>query len=306
MTKRSARVRKPHLSEQPADLRAEREAFVRTFLQKGIELTEGLLRENESLQQLVRKLDTENARLQSLLEDKRAVRDLLGAMKELEGQRATLTARADELEQAYKQQKLQHETMQQELNDLASLYVASFQLGGTLSVRRVVRHVSELLEQLIGAQSFVLYVLDADRRTAKPVAHRGVAAQRRKVVSATEGAIGDACLTGVPRIIDPLPETRTTEPIAAVPLLLDGVVVAVIAVYSLLPHKRGWALVDRELFKLLSAQAASAMIGANLFATQREPLRALRDIAAHLDAAPSSTAAAVAPTKKSGKKARAS
>jgi GAF domain len=297
MSKRSGRVRTLSPSEQPADLRAEREAFVRTFLKKGIELTENLLRENESLQQLVRKLDDENARLKSLVESKRAVAELLGAMEALRAERAALTARSDELEMAYRQQKQQHETLQQELNDLASLYVASFQLGGSLSARRVLRHVCELLEQLIGAQAFVVYVVEAGGKSARPVASRGVEPRRLKSVATLEGPIGDVCLTGVPRVLDSV-SPKAGEPIAVIPLLVDGQVVGVIAVQALLPHKRDWALVDHELFKLLCAQAGSALVGAALYAQRPEPLRALDALAERVEASPKISATSARVTKK--------
>ena len=232
----SRRVRKPGTSEQP-DLRAERETFVRSFLNKGLELSEELLRENQGLHAQVRKLEEDNTRLL---------------------------------------------TLQQELDDLASLYVASFQLGSSRSVRHVVRHICELLEQLIGVQSFVVYTLSADGKRAQPIASGGCSGKLESC-SVLGGPLGEVCMTGVARVFDPVPAGGTDEPIAVVPLLFDSVVVAVIAVHKLLPHKQTWALVDHELFKLLSARGASALIGANLYAKAAGPRAALRGVAAQLE-----------------------
>jgi len=42
-------------------------------------------------------------------------------------------------------------------------------------------------------------------------------------------------------------------------------VVGVIVIYALLEQKKGFVAVDRELFKLLGAHAATALVGAQLF-----------------------------------------
>jgi hypothetical protein len=59
--------------------------------------------------------------------------------------------------------------------------------------------------------------------------------------------------------------------------------VGVIAIHKLLPHKRSWASVDRELFKLLSTQGAVALIAANLYAKEAGARAALHDVLFHLD-----------------------
>jgi hypothetical protein len=84
-----------------------------------------------------------------------------------------------------------------------------------------------------------------------------------------------------------------------VPLVFENEVVCVIAVHELLSHKKSWALVDHELFKLLSAQGASALIGANLYYdAEPSPRAALSGVQHHLDGKPARTARA----RRSGKK----
>jgi hypothetical protein len=279
-------TRKPsqeRISERP-DLRAERETFVRNFLHKGVELTEDLIRENRGLESQVQKYQDENMRLRAQLASNDAIRELLTTIESLQHERTGLLNRSDELEKQHEVTRERYSQVEQELNDLASLYVASFQLSATLSVRRVVRHICELLEQLVGAQSFVVYVVSADGKRAQPIGSRGKdKTQILPVLSAEEGPIGDVILTGVARTFMPDEAREPGDPIALLPLIFDSEVVGVIAVDALLPHKRSWARVDEELFKLLSAHGATALIAANLYEKQAGPRAALRDVFEHMD-----------------------
>jgi GAF domain-containing protein len=146
-----------------------------------------------------------------------------------------------------------------------------------------VRHICELLEQLVGAQSFVVYVLSAEGKRVLPIGSRGRDTTKLVSLSAEEGPIGDVCLTGVPRVFSPDDPREPTEPIALLPLVFEQEVVGVIAVDSLLPHKRNWARVDDELFKLLSAHGATALIAANLYEKSGGPRAALSDVGDHMD-----------------------
>jgi hypothetical protein len=271
-------------SDQPSDLRAERENFVRNFLHKGVELTEDLLRENVGLEQQVRQLQDDNTRLRAQLASNDAIRELLTTIEALERERKSLLNRSDELERQSAQHEQRHSEVESELNDLASLYVASFQLSGTLSASRVVRHMCELLEQLVGAQLFVIYIITKDGRLALPVGGRGQASLPGPL-PAEEGIIGDVCLTGVARIHDPAEHAKHLhEPLAVLPLVFDSEVVGVIVVHKLLPHKKAWARVDEELFKLLSAHGATALIAANLYANEGSPRGALHDVVSRMEA----------------------
>ena len=77
------------------------------------------------------------------------------------------------------------------------------------------------------------------------------------------GTIGRATRDGETWVVgkgDPagaLPAERNLT--ACIPLRVDGRVIGAIAIFRLLRHKRGLEDVDRELFALLSTQAAAAL-----------------------------------------------
>ncbi|MDH5673983.1 MAG: hypothetical protein OEZ06_17640 [Myxococcales bacterium] len=251
-------------SDAPVDLRHEREDVLRTFLRKGIELTEDLISDNAALKRRVEGLEQENATLRRQVAHDDAMRELLSKIQQLEAERLSILSRSAELEDTTRQHEGRHEQIEAELNDLASLYVASQQLSGTLKPARVVQHICEMLEQLVGARRFVLYLVETGVTHALPVAHIGFDENLPRL-ALEGGAIADACLTGVDRIHEPDEVPEGGEPLAVIPLVMGDVCVAVIAVYELLEHKTEWATVDRELFHLLRRHGAIALIGATLY-----------------------------------------
>lgn len=273
----------PRVSDRPADLAHEREKVVHNFLKRGVELTEQLIHENEQLQNELLELEAENAKLRAQVASDDAIRELLTTIEALEGERKTLLSRSRELERASQHYQGRFHEMEQEINDLASLHVASFQLGKTLAPDRVVRHLCELMEQLVGARSFVLYLVDSGTELGMPIASRGMDSDLLQPVPLDEGPVGDACLTGLIRMRE-LPTTGSLDdPLAVIPLLAEGAAIGVIVVLALLPQKARWAPVDRELFKLLEANGATAMIAANLHAASSGgPQEAVRGLAEKL------------------------
>jgi hypothetical protein len=271
---------KAAVQEAPVELRQQRQEFVRSFLHKSTELTEELIRDNQSLEMQLNELRDENEALRAQLESNDVVRELLAVIARLEQDQEELVRRSKELA-LYEQRQADTE---RELNDLASLYVASCQLSSTLSIGRLVRHMCELMEQLVGAQSFVLYLITSDGKRGIPVSAQGRLPEALTPIVLEDGPLADASLTGVARIHEPGAPRPSGEPIAVLPLKFGSQVVGLFAVYELLPHKYTWAKVDHELFKLLSVHGASALIAANLYAKEAGPRAALHDVLVHLEA----------------------
>ena len=265
-------------SDMPLDLLKEREAFVRTFLKKGVEYTETLLSENKQLHGELSQLRADNARLRAHVASEDAIRDLLKTIEKLEDERGQLLRRSSELERVEREHARRQKAVEQEINDLANLYVASFQLHAALSVRRVVRHLCDMMGQLIGAEGFAIYLIDGS--DAIPIAVEGLEDDEVEPVKVGGGTpVGDACLTGISRIRErDLVKASREDPLAVIPLLADGRPVGAVELLSLLEQKTDWASVDLELFELIGSQAGVALIAANLYSTRSDPLNALRDL----------------------------
>lgn len=269
-------------SDLPVDLSQERESFVRQFMRRGMELTEGLLEENKRLHEQLDALQQQNARLRAQIASDDAIRDLLTKIETLERERRELLHKSTELEEVRRRSEHRNVEIEQELHDLANLYIASSHLHSTLSVRGVARHVCELMQQLVGAEVFVIYLVDGDEGVA--LASDGVALEDVPTVTRGEGAIGEVLMTGLPVIAGaPQPGGTLDAPVAAIPLLVRDEVVGAIAVAAVFEQKRQWAAVDEELFKLLGSHAATALISANLYSREQSPADSLDGLAAQLD-----------------------
>jgi len=271
-------------SDAPADLGREREVLVRQFLRRGFEITESMLSENQALRDQLDRARDENTRLRSQLASNDAIRDLIGRIDMLEVERKELLVRSDELAETSREFERKSAEIETELHDLANLYIASSHLHSTLALRRVVRHLVELLQQLVGAERFGIYVVDPDGRHARAIHSEGLGTLPTVIVG--EGAVGLVMAMRLARIEDgPHPAGTLDSPVAAVPMLVRDVCVGAIVVTSVFAQKERWAGVDHEFLGLLGSHGGSALIAATLYADRfPDPARlpAPREAARHL------------------------
>lgn len=283
MTDQDPNERPTRASDIPLDLAKERETFVRQFLKKGVEVTETLIAENAQLRKDLDEAELENARLRAQVASDNAIHDLLQKIEGLEAERNALIAKSKVLEEEGKDRDGQQAAIEQEVNDLANLYIASRQLHAATSVRRVIRHLCDMCGQLVGGYGFAVYVISDDGKKATPISQEGLegVVPPAEVIPG-EGPIGDPLLTGLPYVREAEGEALRVgsfeDPVAAIPLMVDGKAIGVIAIVTLLEQKSSWASVDRELLQLLGAQAGIALIAANLYAATDGPIAAARGL----------------------------
>lgn len=238
---------------------------MRQFLRRGFEITESMLSENHTLRDELGRVRDENARLRSHLASDTAIRDLIRRIDALETERRELLLRSDALAESSRQSERRSSEIEAELHDLANLYIASSHLHSTLSLRRVVRHLAELLQQLVGAEGFAIYVSEGDGRSARPVYSENLSDV--PAIEVGEGAIGVVMATGIARMADaPHPAGSLEAPVAIVPMLVKDSCVGAIAITSVFDQKEHWAEVDREFLRLLGSHAGTALIAATLYA----------------------------------------
>jgi GAF domain-containing protein len=262
----------PHPDEELArdDLKKERDDFLKTFFRKGVELTEELVREREAARQRVASLEEENTRLRAQLASEEAIRELFRKIELLEREKEQVLRQYREAEALSTQQSETYQEVESELANFANLYVASYQLHSSLfSPRGVIQNIKELAAQFIGAENLALYLLEGNDAPGRlvVVASEGVAENELGPVQSGQGAIGEAFANGklVVRDGDPR-EGRLDTPTACIPLRLQDRVIGVLVIFRTLVQKVAFTHVDHELFKLLGAQAMTALISARLFA----------------------------------------
>jgi GAF domain-containing protein len=262
-------------SDRPATvvqeaLKEKRDAFLHTFFKRGAELTDEIVHDNHRLREQIAKLEAENTALKTQVASDRAMRDLLSKIDQLEQEKKRLLSTVEEKEEITGQITNRFAEVESELEAFANLYVASFQLHMSPSVPGVLRHVRELLGQLVGARSSAVYFLDIEHRRLEAITSDGVDLASVPPISLHDGgpsgvveaAVERALLTGVSHVAT---GDAPAAPAACVPLMLGDRAVGVVVVYQLLEQKRRFLTVDRELFKLLGAHAAVALAGAYHF-----------------------------------------
>lgn len=251
----------------PEDLKKERDAFIQQFFRKGAQFTEELLKEERILQDRITELENENSRLRTHLASDEAIRDLLRKIEELEREKQELLSRSARAEAVKANFRQMYEDVEGELANFANLYVATAQLHSGRSVRSVLRALKELLAQLLGAAAFAVYFASDDREELLAIASEGVDPATIARIPSNKGPIGRAFASGEISFASARDTSRASleHPVAIVPLHVDGRVHGVIAIFGTLPQKTEFVTIDQELFKLLGAQVAPALINARIF-----------------------------------------
>jgi hypothetical protein len=253
-----------------AELKEKRDAFLQSFFKRGAELSDEVMQENRRLREQMGKIEAENTELKTQLASDRAIRDLLKKIEHLESEKSRLLSTVHEQEEITGQITNRFAQVESDLESFANLYVASFQLHLSLRLRTVLRHIKELLQQLVGARSLAIYFADEDGRRLVPIAAEGVDLASVAPVPLDDGAASDPVsaviertfLTAVPHIVD---GPVASAPAACIPLQIEDRTVGAIVVFDLLPQKAQFVTVDRELFKLLGAHAGATLVAAYLY-----------------------------------------
>jgi GAF domain-containing protein len=153
--------------------------------------------------------------------------------------------------------------------NLASLYVAVTSMHGALDRPSVLSSVQEIVTNLIGSEEMAIFETDSAHGRLTLLASVGIEPSPYQEICLGEGAIGRAAATGE-RVIrhegGSLTEDGDAALTACIPLKVAGRVVGVLAVFRLLPHKGSLDAIDIDLFDVLAAHAASALLFTRLYA----------------------------------------
>ncbi len=194
------------------------------------------------------------------------LRELVTRIEQLESEREQLLARFKDVEAENHDFEHRSKEIERENNNLANLYVASYQLHSTLDLREVTQIILEILLNFVGAKTFAILLLDEEANILRPLASEGVPRGEVPVVKAGEGIIGGVVKTGEP-LVDGAPHKGSRNldrPVIVSPLRIKERVVGAIVIWEFLQQKTELQDVDFELFNLLAAHAAFALQGAKL------------------------------------------
>ena len=241
------------------------------MLRNGRAFTEELMCENERLRYRVVQLEAENLNPpEPLLKEVERLRVENGQMAQklefLNGKFQQVEAENKDFAQRYVEVEEQNES-------LANLYVASHRLHSTLDSLEVVECIKEILLNMIGSEDFGLFVVDDESGELVRSGYEGETAAEpaKERTTLGEGVEGAVALIGEPFFS----ESAGDGPCACVPLKIKERVVGVIAIYTLLSHKKGLSVLDHKLLELLAGHAASALISSKLYSMADRKLRTI-------------------------------
>ncbi len=249
----------------PEDLKRERDTFIQQFFRRGAQISEELLLDIERLRVQVGDLEAENAGLRSQLASDTAIRDLLAKIDELEEEKRRLLASTSTgPSHAFAERFAELEA---ELGNLGTLHVASVQLHASTTVRRAFRNLRELLAQFLGAAQFGVY-WEAEDGVLVPINVEGLSTKEARAVAIDDTPAGAAFLRGQIFVEEALDASMGSvgRPAALIPLFMNSQRLGAIVVFRTLPQKARFESADHGLFRLLSTQAAPAIVHAHLFA----------------------------------------
>jgi hypothetical protein len=158
---------------------------------------------------------------------------------------------------------------------LASLYVAVNSVHSALDQRGVLSTVRDIVTTLVGSEEMALFEVDAPQGRLTLLSFDGIDPTAYQNVRIGEGAIGAVAMTGeaLIRLEGGSVDGTGDETLSAcIPLKLGERVIAVLAVFRLLPQKGRFDTSDLELLDALTAHVAVALVFARLYAeSQRSP-----------------------------------
>jgi nitrate/nitrite-specific signal transduction histidine kinase len=246
--------------------------FVRKIFDEGVRYMDQLLEENERLRKaLAKERDAHRvtpedvARLRSQLT--LALEDAASARRQLDELRADMTR----VESENSEFAAACVSLQEKQAALSSLYAASYELHASLDLKEVLQSILEIVLNLLGSESFALYLADEKHEQLRVALQEGLPPLAPQILGFGQGFVGRA-LAAPDAWIEHEGTPIDGEPVVVVSFRVRETAVGALAIFAFLPQKKSVTDLDRELFRLVSAQAATALHGALLHA--REARRA--------------------------------
>ncbi len=229
--------------------------------------TEELLHQNELLKKRIEELRAEEkkSREETLGPDDLEIQKKIEKLKE---ERNFLLEQYRQKEKETQDFMGRYHEIEMENNNLANLYVASYQLHSTLDIQEVLDIVIEIIINLIGAQAFGILLFHEKQNIFRPVKAEGIELSALPSIGMGEGIIGNVAESGEVYYREQAPDVEeidVSHPMVCVPMKIKDHLIGVIVVYKLLQQKERLTKVDYELFTLLAGHAATAIFSARLY-----------------------------------------
>ena len=239
-------------------LQRKTDEFLREFFEKGEMLVKELITENDRLRS---QLETKTQPNQT--ESKPVTRDnmvdlLMLRISALERECDEIRKIAGNVEEESGGFRQRLDSLESEHYHLASMFVAGSQFHSATSFDEVLRTITEILLNFVGAGAFTVYLVDEERQVLFPVAREGGPVEEVPEIPLTgdEAGPAQAAIVALGRAWkNGDPEFQIGHELINLPLVSGTRLVGVARLESFLAQKHGFADNDHQLLGLISEHA---------------------------------------------------
>ena len=154
-------------------------------------------------------------------------------------------------------------------NNLTNLYVASSRLHSTLDREETLEIIKEVVINFVGAEKFAIFLHDKSSNRLSFETGEGLEDETDfPEVPLGEGVLGEAAASCENYFVEgALGEGSDDllQPIVAIPLMIQGKMIGVLAIYRLFIQKEQLDSIDYQLFSMLGEHAATALFSSTLY-----------------------------------------
>ncbi len=254
---------------------------------KVAKFTKDLMEENSKLQSRINNLMNEQEGSLTGGAVDASETELVRRIAELKREKEDVLSQYNQVEDENKDFLDRYYEIEAENNNLANLYVASYQLHSTLDLFEVLEIITEIIINLVGAQSFGVLLFNEKKGVLEPVSSNGIPREALPSVRSGEGIIGSVAQSGDTYYCESMDRPHavdTSNPLVVVPLKIQDETIGLIVVYQFLSQKEKLEKIDYDLFSLLAAHAATAIFSSRLYGDsirKQETIKGFLDLLTH-------------------------
>lgn len=251
----------------------------------GMHFVEELLRENERLRYKLIHLNQEMADLSD--QEGAPVMNVEEELTRLRSLRKMIQTQFEDMKKENQDFRSRYETLEKQNESFMNLFVSSCQIHSSLDEEYILLTMQEIALHMVGAEVFSMWMIDQQTGEMEIIAETDECDQFDGSFPALEPGLVKKLATGQVSYFsnDGKGSKSPEDPLACIPLMMEGKTIGAIVIYKLLVQKNGFTSLDHELLDLLATQAVTALVGARCYEKSDCELRYLEPKSASLEVA---------------------
>ena len=233
---------------------------------KGMRFVEELLRENERLRYKLIHVNQEMTEASNGGE--LSTPDMQDELSKLRAMKEMINSQFEEMKRENQEFRQRYTTLEKQNETFMNLFVSSCQIHSSLDEEYILLTMQEIVLHMVGAEVFSLWMVDQDTGVLEILASTDECGQFNGGFPDLDKEILNSLAAGKVSYFsyEGKEEKQDSDPLACIPLLMEGRTIGALVIYKLLVQKHGFTHLDHELLDLLATQAVTALVGARCFA----------------------------------------